>query len=354
MAFRRTSEQGQERHPRPYPCSCAPRSGILGPLQSTPAVRSGRPWCSAVRACPPVARAAASPNFPVARAALHESSLARPARPRRPHSLRGPSRRHLLRAPNGIPFRACGARDLAAPPRRASEGPRGPALRTHGTVSRSEPAGGASDSARAENADVEDARAERGTIRVEQRGQRESLGRLRPAPQGGTPAPRNTKVAPNARQVSTGEAPEYRSEARTSRGTGGGAALALAHWFGEKPHAALAVRVVVTIEDGYRIHRKSRVRDRQAELRAERIGRREHSRSMNRASRSLYRRLGLMNGWLSGTSACGTTQRRAGLGIRSGTSPQSRVSGLRAQHARLRGGGPEPSSCAQRQIEATA
>lgn len=73
---------------------------------------------------------------------------------------------------------------------------------------------------------------------------------------GGTPAPRNTKVAPNARQVSTEEAPEYRSEVRTSRGTcgvtGGGAALALAHWFGEKPHAALAVRGVVTIEDGYR------------------------------------------------------------------------------------------------------
>lgn len=176
------------------------------------------------------------------------------------------------------------------------------------------------------------------------------MGRLRPAPQGGTPAPRNTKVAPNARQVSTGEAPEYRSEARTSRGTGGGtgggAALSLAHRFGEKPHAALAVRVVVTIEDGYRIHRKSRVRDRQAELRAERIGRREHSRSMNRASRSLHRRLGLMNGWPSWTSACGTTHRRAEAGRAwhpkwdEPPMPRQWSTGPTRPLARLRGGGP--------------
>ena len=108
---------------------------------------------------------------------------------------------------------------------------------------------------------------------------------------------RNTEVAPNARPVSAGEDPGgHRSKARTRRSAGGGAVRAPAHRFGGKPHTALAVRVVVAIEEGHRIHPESRGRDRQAELRAGGIGRRERSRSMNRASRSLERRLGPMNG----------------------------------------------------------
>ena len=53
VASHRTSEEGRERHPRPRPSSCAPRSGVLlGPRPLTRAVRSGRPRCSGARACP--------------------------------------------------------------------------------------------------------------------------------------------------------------------------------------------------------------------------------------------------------------------------------------------------------------
>ena len=113
VASRRTSEHGQERHPRPHPLLVraslrCPGAGVLGPRPLTLAVRSGRPRCSGARACPPASRAAASPNPLVARAALHESS---PARSREsstsPYSLRGPRRGHLLWAP-------CGGRSVRA------------------------------------------------------------------------------------------------------------------------------------------------------------------------------------------------------------------------------------------------
>lgn len=148
------------------------------------------------------------------------------------------------------------------------------------------------------------------------------MGRLRPAPQGARPH-RGTPRSPRTHGRCQPKRPQN-TGARCARagvraGLRAGVPLlplltgsAKSHMRHSRYAAWSPLRTGT--EDGYRIHRKSRVRDRQAELRAERIGRREHSRSMNRASRSLCRRLGLMNGWPSWTSACGTTHRRAEAG----------------------------------------